>query len=481
MKQILLYLGYILLITLGTTGCKKENDPELASSVIEITVKNAAGEVKPNVSVYMFDVPSTDPNGTNPGKALKRITTNQSGVASFDLQSMPNVKPPLTLYFTVLEEQLSGPHVLGSVEIAVKGGETLQKELVMAPATLGYPFGYLPVSITSKLAMQEYNRWKSTQVVPCNGGLRVIADPSSETLVEAVGFGMLLSAYAKDKATFDGILTFYQSKRTTQSKGMMGWKVTCSGIVDPGSATDGDLDVAFALIVASKHWGESYLNTAKEILSIISQHVLHECTVNGQNILIVGPGYSGVAWGGCEMMDIMYHTPAFFRVFAEVTGDATWSRLAEDTYVTLNAGAHPSTGLVPDWQTASGTPGPGGRAGHFGYDACRAPWRLTLDYLWNGNVKAEQWAKKVAAWANNVGPANIVDGYELNGTPIGKYGSNSSFLGGFAVATMTTNQATADRFGNELAKLNDTYWFNLNTRCLYLFTLSGNFYNPLEK
>jgi endoglucanase len=80
-----------------------------------------------------------------------------------------------------------------------------------------------------------------------------------------------------------------------------------------------------------------------------------------------------------------------------------------------------------------------------------------------------------------VGPANIVDGYQLNGTPVGTNGLNSAFLGGFSVATMAHSQATTDQFGVELSKLNDTYWFNLNTRCLYLFTLSGNFWDPTKK
>jgi endo-1,4-beta-D-glucanase Y len=261
---------------------------------------------------------------------------------------------------------------------------------------------------------------------------------------------------------------------------MMGWKTTCDAILDPGSATDGDIDVAYALIVASKHWGDAYLTAAKEILQIVRDNLILECSVNGQSVLILGPGYSGIAWGGCGMMDIMYHTPAFFRVFAKVTGDNTWAKLADDAYITLNAGAHPTTGLVPDWQTATGTPGPGGRVGYFGYDACRAPWRLSLDYLWNGNTQAKEWSTKVATWANGVGPTKIVDGFELNGTPRGTNGVNSAFLGGFAVATMAKDQETVNKFGTELAKLNDNYWFNLNTRCLYLFTLSGNFWNPVE-
>src|SRR5690606_1323032 len=106
-----------------------------------------------------------------------------------------------------------------------------------------------------------------------------------ETFVEAIGFGTMLAAYANDKETFDGLFRFYKSKRTPESKGMMGWKVTCDDIVDPGSATDGDVDVAFALIVASKQWNDpAYLEEAKAILQIVRDNVIVECSVNGRSV-----------------------------------------------------------------------------------------------------------------------------------------------------------------------------------------------------
>ncbi|AKD04037.1 glycosyl hydrolase family 8 [Pontibacter korlensis] len=487
MKRSLHYTFALLCLVYTLAGCGKdgESTAELDTK-FDITVKNAAGTPEANREVYLFRNPATETSGRTPPNALKKITTLADGIARFNLKGIPDVATTGTLYFTVL--QGSQHKVLGSIGVAYTKGETLTRDLVIqennVPApnpNAAYKYGFLPATVTHELAMSEYNRWKNTQVVPCSDGLRVIANPANETKVEAIGFGLLLAAYAQDKETFDGILRFYNSKRTTQAANMMAWSVTCSGVLDPGSATDGDIDVAFALIVASKHWGNSYLDAAKEIIQLIRDKLIMQCSVSGESMYVLAPGYSGRAWGGCEMTDLMYHTPAFFRVFASVTGDNRWIELAEDTYTLLQNAAHPATGLVPDWQTASGTPGPGGRAGHFGYDACRAPWRLTLDYLWNGNTQAEAWAKKVSDWANQVGPANIVDGYRLEGTPIGTNGLNSSFLGGFTVASMGSSQAQVDRFGTELSKLRDTYWFNLNTRCLYLFTLTGNFWNPLEK
>jgi endo-1,4-beta-D-glucanase Y len=483
MKKIWVY-GMLMMAIMSILSCEKvEQEAELSVSSIKVKVTNASGAAEANMPVYLFDKPATEVDGKNPLKALKTATTNEEGVALLNVQGMAAFQSGAVFYVTALEQLLSKETlVLGSAEVSKGQDVIIEKELSISERSLKYANGYLPTTITSELAINEYERWKKTQVLACGDGLRVKNETAGETLVEAMGFGSLLSAYANDKATFDGLIRFYKSKRTPESKNMMGWKVTCDGIIDPGSATDGDLDVAFALIVAHKQWNEAaYLDDAKDILRIVRDNLLIPCTANGQELLVVGPGYSGVSWGGCNMMDIMYHTPAFFRVFATVTGDDIWARLADDTYPLLNNGANATTGLVPDWQTASGRPGPGGRVGYFGYDACRAPWRITLDYLWNGNAEAKAWTTKISSWANGVGPANIVDGYELDGKPIGTNGLNSAFLGGFAVATMSNNQAMVNSFSKELGKLNDTYWFNLNTRCLYLFTLTGNFWNPLEE
>lgn len=478
-KLKIAFLALLGTAFLSFSSCGNDEGSEPVPTSAEITVKNTAGELQPGLVVYMFDLAPAEPGGLDASGALASAETDGNGVATFDLTGIPQVVEGDTFHFTAIDDSGDEPRMLGTISVVINQGQAVKRTLIVKGED-DYPYGFIPTSVSASLAMSEYQRWRNTQVVACGDGLRVIADPSNETRVEGIGFGMLLAAYAEDKATFDGLHAFYKAKRTATAKNMMAWLVTCDDIDDPGSATDGDIDVAFSLVVASKHWGSAYLDSAKVIMDIIKDNVIKTCVVDGEDVLIVGPGYSGVAWGGCSEMDIMYHTPAFFRVFATVTGDQVWNQLANDTYITLNKGAHPTTGLVPDWQTANGTPGPGSRAGHYGYDACRAPWRITLDYLWNGNAEAEAWAKKIASWANQQGATNIVDGYELDGTPIGANGLNSAFLGGFTVAAMAHSQGMVETFGTELSKLNDNYWFNLNTRVLYLFTLTGNFYDPLE-
>jgi endo-1,4-beta-D-glucanase Y len=344
------------------------------------------------------------------------------------------------------------------------------------PQEVIYTNGIKATTLTSQDALIAYTKWKNLFLISCDNYYRVEAG-SNQTLSEGMGYGMLLTAYFGEKAYFDGLLGFYKSKRTPTAHNLMGWKVTCPGFVDQNSATDGDLDVAFSLIVASYQWDGNYLDEAKNILSIIKANY----TVSCNNLHVLYPGYG---WGGCGLTDISYYTPGYFRVFAEVTGDSFWNEMANDTYTILENGANHETGLIPDWQSYDGIAGGsqgGGWTSYYRYDASRVPWRMSLDYLWNGNTTARDWCTKITTWANGIGASNIKDGYQLDGTVAGQY-NNSAFVGGFAVGAMCNSQTIVNNFASRLKYLegmgwDDTY-FNLSLRCLYELTLTGNFWEP---
>ncbi|MCX7726109.1 MAG: glycosyl hydrolase family 8, partial [Chitinispirillaceae bacterium] len=256
-----------------------------------------------------------------------------------------------------------------------------------------------------------------------------------------------------------------------QGHGMMAWLTTCGGVSDAGSASDGDLDVAFSLVVASWQWGEEYQKEAIKVINTVKK-LITDC--KGVSVLYGGYGSDGrTPYGGCSRTDISYYTPAFFREFAKLTGDTIWKKLADDTYIVLNNGANPNTGLVPDWQTYDGRPD-----GNYGYDACRVPWRITLDYLWNGNEEAKKWCTKVATWAYKIGPANIKSGYNLDGSGGGGW-PGMSYVGAFAVAAMAHSQEAADAFGKHIAGMSfDTYWYHAYLGNCYMLTLCGNMWRP---
>ena len=340
------------------------------------------------------------------------------------------------------------------------------------PQNFKYPYGYIPQTFKLTTFDRWYARYKaqSSLLQSCNGGIRTSSGSADTTKVESMGWAMIIAAYMGDKETFDGLLTYYKSKR--QGHGMMAWLTSCNGIYNAGSASDGDLDAAFALVVATWQWGGSYKTEANNVISACKK-LITNC--NGTSTLYGGiSGNNG--YGGCQQTDLSYYTPAFFREFAEFSGDNAWTKLADDTYTLLNAGANGSTGLVPDWQQSNGSAA-NGYEHNYKFDACRVPWRIALDYLWNGNEKAHTWCKKISDWAYKTGPRNIKDGYNLDGTVTGSNHS-MSFLGGFAVAAMCNTQQIADDFADEVGRMQwDSYWYHAYLGTCYMLAMSGNMWN----
>jgi endo-1,4-beta-D-glucanase Y len=360
------------------------------------------------------------------------------------------------------------------------------------PQNIDYSYGYQTTVIDTGHVRTLYQRFKDTLVEPCGNPrshlLRVIChlENENETRSEGMGYGMILAAYFADQGVFDSLFAFYRYRRNEEALGLMAWSGTCQSIWDIGSATDGDIDVAYALLVAEDQWGgEGYIDSAKAILSILKTYYFLDTCGGGW---VMQPGYSdwGVGfWGGCELTDLSYYPPAFFRVFYDATGDAFWLDVADDAYELLDSIAHPTTGLVPNWQSWNGVPGgdPPVRSGSYRYDASRVPWRLVMDYIWNGNSKAQAACEKISDFAYGIGPSNILDGYELDGTPHDSAEwNNGSFVGGFAVGGMAHSQEMVDSFAGRLAYLDAQYWdnqyYNLSLKLIYEVVLTGNFWKP---
>ncbi len=338
------------------------------------------------------------------------------------------------------------------------------------PQMVKYPYGVQSTNVDYEFVANWYENWRSRYLVDCNGALMPSTDNSSTAKVEAEGFGMIAAAYMADKVAVDGLYAFYQSKVQGGSCGLMSWLCSCGGVQDPGAATDGDIDVASGLIVAHWQWpDDGYDEKAREVINNLSR-VLVDCS---GNLTALRPG---CGWGGCDETDISYYSPAFFRYFAEISGDDVWNKLADDTHTIRDNAANASTGLVPDWQSVEGRAGAGSRVGDYGFDAIRAPFKQALDYLWNGNEPARAWCEKITTWASGVGAGNVVDGYRLDGSQIGR-NHNLAVVGALAVCASANTQEVVDAFVAESARQRDDFWYSGYLGNLYLLAMSGNMWN----
>ena len=353
------------------------------------------------------------------------------------------------------------------------------------PRTATYVQGQLPTTLTTADARGAYQLWKTGYLETCpNGSVRVKFDDPSQTVSEGIGYGMLLSAYYGDKLSFDGLWQYYQNH--LNANGIMHWKINgCTGTNSgQNGATDAELDVALALVVADRQWG-GYTAAATALIGKIKTHETQ--IVNGLHILKPGDAFGGVACTNAS-----YFSPAYYRVYARVVpADSTfWLNMARDTYTSLTANANPTTGLVSDWQRAdTGAPGDADCVGaSFGfqgkryfYDATRTPWRIGLDYLW-GSSTGSPWLNKLTAFVQALpggGIAAVKDGYLQDGTTTGQY-HNAPFVGAFAVAAMASQQTTVNTFAADFKAINPQFeaYYGKSLRALYMLTLSGNFWDP---
>jgi endo-1,4-beta-D-glucanase Y len=322
----------------------------------------------------------------------------------------------------------------------------------------------------SASAMSAYNSWKNSYVTPAVATATNPPTPQrvrrpgngDDTVSEGIGYGMLAAAYVGDRVTFDGLWAY--AKSHFDAKGLMNWQIGSSGaVVSAGSATDGDEDMAWALLMASNQWSSAtYLADAKAVIG-----AMYTNSIAGDGMLRPGDN-----WGASSPATFPdYFSPAYFRVFAAATNNPNWGGIILDRNYAILASVSGTNGLVPDEITNITT---SQNSNTYGYDACRTPWRIGMDYCFNGETRAKTYLDKVGPFFTNIGAANIGDGYSLSGSQTS--GNKSmAFIGPAGIAGMAGYQSLLDgAFNFGVANTSNDY-FKDSLRVVTMFMMSGNF------
>jgi len=350
----------------------------------------------------------------------------------------------------------------------------------------------------SQDAADAYNEWKANYVQACGSMYRVKFDDPSLTVSEGIGYGMQLAAYAADKNLFDGLYAYWKSFASPNSSGktgkLMNWRVSGCGptVTGTGSAADADADAAWALLVAATQWpsATSPYNYASEATNMMYAIKELELASNGQLINGDGWGFSNT----CR--NPSYQSPAYYKTFATINTAyaSSWNSGVTGAYTLINANASSTTGLVSDWSDPSGvrnTCNPGGlgyaATNGYGYDACRNPWRMAQDVLWNNDASAKAVCTKIAAYLNGRGSTGNVGGpLNQDGTNYSGYAHNATFVSTFAMGVMgstSTYQTLMNSMYTEVKNTKDVIqnqtlsgYFGNTLRCVSLFMMTGNFW-----
>jgi endo-1,4-beta-D-glucanase Y len=351
-----------------------------------------------------------------------------------------------------------------------------------------YSYGSMPNNLptsgtygASQAAADAYNSWKTNLTETCTNGVRVKYDTQTETVSEGIGYGMLLSAYAGDKALFDNLYKFY--KANVNGNGLMNWHINgCSGNLGSNGATDADEDAAMALIIASNQWPTAtspytYLTEATTLIGKIRQYEIHPTSYQAVN---------GDAWGfSSTCRNPSYFAPAYYREFAKIeTSQATfWNNAVSAANTLLAANRNAITGLVCNWSDNNGASNNCNGNQEFGFDAIRNPWRMATDVIWNGTTtatSASDICSKMSTWMN---------GYESNlkipcamtasNPSVGTYKNGTASMMSLAmmgVSGKASNLGTA--YSNTVNLGSNEAYFSQTLRCITLFMMTGNFWKP---
>ncbi len=359
-----------------------------------------------------------------------------------------------------------------------------------------------------------YRLWKARYLVAgCGEGryyVAVNADgkfPDSQVLSisEGHGYGMLLTAVFAGadpdaQTIFDGLYRYFRDHPSDRSPDVMAWKqfADCADAPDGhDTATDGDLDIGYALLLADRQWGSAgainYLAEARKVIRAIRAVELHpaDATIQlGSFVSADQPRH----FNATRSSDFM---PGHFKAFRFATGDARWATAANRVYALvqrMQSVYSRSTGLLPDFiertngQARPASPGflEGPNDGAYFYNACRTPWRLGLDALLSGDARSRTAVRKISTFLRTHAsgdPARLGAGFRVDGRnlPNNDY-RDLAFLAPATVGALLEPEHPEwlEGLWDEIVNtpLDEADYYGNTLKALALLAASGNAWRP---
>lgn len=352
-----------------------------------------------------------------------------------------------------------------------------------------------------------YDQWKERYIKKDagDGQLYIGVDgavDNKQCVSEGQGYGMMIVALMAgyDKAaqkTYDGLYHYYKHHPSNKDPFLMAWAQTAGfKDADGSSASDGDMDIAYSLLIANAQWGSNghidYIREARSMILTIQRQEINAVTFSVLLSNAVEPDSKD--YFDMRSSDFM---PAHFRTFSNVTKDSVWDKVIKANYSLfsfMQKKYSSDAGVLPDFiQHINHRPEPAmpnylesKYDGSYNYNACRVPWRIATDFIINGDKRAKAITEKINTWIRETtqnNPDNISAGYTLGGDDLKKRNFEAmSFIGSFAVAAMidSKNQNWLNQLWDYIVGFNlDQYDYYDNTiKMIDLIILSGNYWDP---
>ncbi|WP_437573746.1 glycosyl hydrolase family 8 [Sorangium sp. So ce887] len=351
-----------------------------------------------------------------------------------------------------------------------------------------------------------YWQWKSRYVEPgCQPDeyrIRASTGDGAHVVSEGQGYGMLIAVMmagqdAQAQTIFDGLHRYNRRHPSQNNPDLMAWAQdsSCRDVLDHDSATDGDLDIAYALLLAHEQWGSSgaidYAAAATRVLNAIATSNVNPTT----RLVNLGD------WAKWPDDPLYYYATrssdwmlGHFRSFIGHPS-TDWSRVltAHQTLIEAMQSRYASaTGLLPDFiiDTQKATPRPANanfleapHDGSYSWNASRVPWRLGIDAAISGDARSRNAVSKISSWIRGKtggDPRNIRAGYTLAGRAIESY-NDMVFMAPFAVAATADSggQAWLDSLWSQIVSTAPTEdYYGDSLKLLSMLCVSRNWMTP---
>jgi len=299
------------------------------------------------------------------------------------------------------------------------------------------------------------------------------------------------------RTIYNGLYHYYKAHPSKSDARLMAWaqKKGCHD-VDGSSATDGDMDIAYSLLLADAQWGShdgiDYRGEGTLMISSIMQQEINQKTFSV--LLSNSVEHDSKDYFDMRSSDFM---PAHFRLFRAVSDDVRWDKAVDNNYKLfqyMQDNYSPEAGLVPDFINKVGTQAKPARPhylearydGAYNYNACRMPWRVATDYILHGDPRAKEMVEKINRWIRTTtkgDPDNISAGYSLGGNDLkNRYYEALCFIAPFCVAAMVSkeNQIWLNRLWDYMVhfRASEFDYYDNSIRVICMLILSGNYWAP---
>lgn len=221
---------------------------------------------------------------------------------------------------------------------------------------------------------------------------------------EGQGYGLILALAADDKPGFQKIWTWTQNNLQVRGKDRLlawAWGRRPNGawtVLDFNNATDGDLLVAFALLMAHERWkGSEWHAAATALIQDIRNHLI----VETRDFPVLLPGYYGFVNDRGIIVNPSYYVYPALKVFSREDDGPLWNKVIHGGLKLLDTARRTSWNVPADWIIILNDHIDiyRERSSRFGYEAIR-----TLLYLcWAENREVLRTWTPVLDWFDKTG------------------------------------------------------------------------------